>query len=101
MKKLTETEKQLKELDEFIASTEPTSDDWCDLMEKKEKLMEIAKVEAEAAKANAEAKATCKIDVNGIIKIVGVGALGLLAVGLNEGRILSNNPLWKKFCQLF
>lgn len=97
----TSTEKQIKELDAFIASTEPTAEEYNGFIEQKKQLMEILKTEAEAGKAKAEGKSVSKIDVNGIIKIVGTLGLAFVAVvadnaGKQNGKIL-NNCAWKKF----
>lgn len=94
-KEPTETEKQLATIDEMLAATEPTSDDWSDLMNQREKVMSIAKTEAETEKARAEAKGK-GIDYNEILKIGGTIVIGVVAAALSEGKI-QNGPLWQKF----
>lgn len=91
----TETEKQLAIIDEMLAATEPTSSDWSELMEQREKVMNIAKTEAEAEKAKAEAKGN-GIDKNEVLKIGGTILIGVVAAALSEGKIQSG-PLWQKF----
>jgi hypothetical protein len=91
----TATEKQIRELDELIDSTEATSDEYPDLLEKKSRLMEINKLEAEVNKTNAEAKGIFKVDKTAVMKILGVAALALLSSYMENGSLKSANWLGK------
>jgi hypothetical protein len=94
-KEETATEKQIREVDEFIEATEPTSDEYPELMDKKAKLLEIQKLEAEVNKTNAEAKGIFKVDKTAVMKILGVAALALLSSSMENGSLKSANWLCK------
>lgn len=94
-KEETATEKQIRELDELIEATEPTSDEYPELLEKKSKLMEIQKLEAEVNKTNAEAKGIFKVDKTAVLKILGVAALAVLSSSMENGSLKSANWLGK------
>lgn len=92
-KELTATEKQIKELDELIDATEATSDEYPELIEKKGKLLEIQKLEAEVVKTNAEAKGVFKVDKTAVLKILGVAALAVLSSSMENGSLKTSNWL--------
>lgn len=94
-KELTATEKQIKELDELIDATEATSDEYPELLEKKSKLMEIQKLEAEVNKTNAEAKGIFKVDKTAVLKILGVAALAVLSSSMENKSLKTSNWLLK------
>lgn len=94
-KELTATERQIKELDELIDATEATSDEYPELMDKKAKLLEIQKLEAEVNKTNAEAKGIFKVDKTAVIKIMGVAALAVLSSSMENGSLKTSNWLGK------
>ncbi len=94
-KELTPTEKQIKEIDEIIDATEATSDEYPDLMDKKAKLLEIQKLEAEVNKTNAEAKGIFKVDKTAVMKILGVAALAVLSSSMENGSLKTSNWLGK------
>lgn len=94
-KELTATEKQIKELDEIIEATEATSDEYPELIEKKGKLLEIQKMEAEVNKTNAEAKSIFKVDKTAILKILGVAALAALSSSMENKSLKTSNWLSK------
>lgn len=95
VKELTATEKQIKELDELIDATEATSDEYPELIEKKSKLIEIQKLEAEVNKTNAEAKGIFKVDKTTVLKILGVAALAMLSSSMENGSLKTSNWLCK------
>lgn len=94
-KELTPTERQIQEIDELIDSTEATSDVYPELLEKKGKLLEMQKLEAEVGKTNAEAKNLFKVDKTTILKILGVAGLAMLSSSLENGSLKSANWLGK------
>lgn len=94
-KELTATEKQIKELDELIEATEATSDEYPELVDKKAKLLEIQKLEAEVLLTKAEAKGVFKVDKTAVLKILGVAALAVLSSSMENGSLKTSNWLCK------
>lgn len=98
-KKQSEIDKQIAELDEFINATEPTSDEYDELISKKRALIEIKNIDAEANKANAEGKNS--FFDSGLVKIIGAAGLAYIGYKLENksstnGKLL-NNFVWQKF----
>ena len=112
----TSTETEIETINDLMAKLDPVkdSDEYDNLLRKKRSLTDILKTENEAEEAKSvhaknaaetiklatETKHISKIDINQIIKIAGVGVLGILAVAMNDGRILNGNCLWQKFNKL-
>lgn len=92
-KPLTETEKELKKIEEELKDEDPTSEEYKVLLERKGKLTDILATESEIKEKNAKKPL---VDPNIIATCVSTIFVGIVAAKLSEGKIISG-PLWDKF----